>query len=527
MTKKEDMELQREIVFMRELQHENIIALHDVFSETEICGFVMDLATGGDVFDRLMNRTSYSELDARTSILSLLSAIHHCHERRIAHRDIKPENLLIVQDIFQNKEIVKLADFGFATKAKNESCLVTQCGSPLYVSPEILHGTPYGTKTDLWSIGIMSYILLCGYPPFVGENSKDLFRVIKRGKFTFSERYWESITSEAKQFISSLLVSDPKERHDTSQALRHPWMTMESDTFTDLATSLQKLKLFNAKRKLRQAVFSLIATNKLTSLGLRFNSANAEDNNGEDAASRPRAVSNLTMETSPTNSSSSLQTEQSLEDFPYGTIETMHTSPKHSGSTSQNEHSTGETPGDNETVHTPANSSSSSHLDQGLEVHQLEQFIDHPPSHIDEVNDDSKDENKGQNRTKAIRSKIAHLINGVKGSRKIENIATLTETTSHLKQTGISNLIEEVKVRSTSGQEDKMIQPVTKDNIGDEESKTAAKKFVASQTSLHVGHPHADNRLFQNEKGKKISKVIEHTETRSRQNYYEYFGGRR
>lgn len=128
MTKKEDIELQREILFMRELQHENIIALHDVFNETEMCGFVMDLATGGDVFDRLMNRTSYSELDARTSVLSLLSAIHHCHERRIAHRDIKPENLLIVQDVFKNKEIVKLADFGFAIKAKNESCLVTQCG---------------------------------------------------------------------------------------------------------------------------------------------------------------------------------------------------------------------------------------------------------------------------------------------------------------------------------------------------------------------------------------------------------------
>ena len=132
-----------------------------------------------------------------------------------------------------------------------------------------MHGTPYGTKTDLWSIGVMSYILLCGYPPFVGENSKDLFRVIKRGKYAFSERYWEAITSEAKQFISSLLVSDPKERFDTSQALRHPWMTKKPDTFTDLAASLQKLKLFNAKRKLRQAVFS-VSLSLLTLKYIRF-----------------------------------------------------------------------------------------------------------------------------------------------------------------------------------------------------------------------------------------------------------------
>ena len=261
-------------------------------------------------------------------------------------------------------------------------------------------------------------------------------------------------------------------------------------------------------------------------MGLRFNSANAEDNSSTDAASRPRAFSSVTMDTSPTNSSSSLQTEKSLEEF---LPESMHTSPKHSGSSSQNEASLEESPIVNETRRnlTPVNSACSSQTDQSLGDPQ-ELFIDHPPSHFDEVNDDSKDQDKDQNRTKAIRSKIAHLINGVKSNRKIEDSATLTETTSHSKQADISDLIDEVKVRSTSDQGE-MMKPVSKDNIGDEENITSVKEIVAGQTSLHTGQHHADNRLFQNENAKNISKVVENTNTgtRSRQNYFEYFGGRR
>lgn len=263
-------------------------------------------------------------------------------------------------------------------------------------------------------------------------------------------------------------------------------------------------------------------------MGLRFNSANAEDNTSSDAASRSRAFSSVTMDTSPTNSSSSLQTEQSLEEFPEGKNETIHTSsPKYSGSSSQNEHSLEESSEDNEKITSVASSSSSSQADQSPQETQVDQFIDHPPSHIDELNDDSKNQDKGQNRTQVIRSKIAHLINGVKTSRQSEESTTLKETITQKKEADISNLIDEVKVRSASGQEEKMIQPVSKHNIGDGGSKTGAKEVVASQTLLHTGQYHAEKQLLQNEKGKNISKVIEHTETRSRQNYFEYFGGRR
>lgn len=256
-TRKQREEVEWEILIMQELRHPNIISLHDTFISSNLLAIVMDLAPNGDVFDRLMKSTSYSELDARSSIEVLLGAIHHCHERRIAHRDLKPDNLLLVQDSKDNQWTIKLADFGFAKRAKNEKCLVTQCGSPIYVSPEILHGTPYGTKTDLWSIGVITYILLCGFPPFIGNSTKDLFRSIKKGKFSFRGDQWEMITSEGKDFISSLLICDPKDRYDATLAMEHPWLSLQPDRFTDLAASLLKLKTFNAKRKVRQAVFSV------------------------------------------------------------------------------------------------------------------------------------------------------------------------------------------------------------------------------------------------------------------------------
>lgn len=253
MTEKQRDEVEREILIMRELRHPNIITLHDTFTSTKLLAIVMDLAPNGDVVDRLMKSTSYSEFDARSTIEALLGAIYHCHEKRIAHQDLKPDNLLLVGDSNDNQWTIKLADFGFAKRAQNEKCLVTQCGSPLFVSPEILHGTPYGTKTDLWSIGVITYILLCGYPPFTGSSSKDLFRSIKRGKFSFRGDQWEMITSAGKDFISSLLVCEPQGRCGAALAMEHPWFSLQPDSFTDLATSLLKLKTFNAKRKVRQS----------------------------------------------------------------------------------------------------------------------------------------------------------------------------------------------------------------------------------------------------------------------------------
>ena len=137
---------------------------------------------GGELFDKIVSKTFYSEREARDVVFTLLSSIEYCHNRDIVHRDLKPENLLLASTT--DDAAIKLADFGFAAKAVGNS-LKTQCGTPGYVAPEILNNVPHGKPVDMWSIGVICYILLGGYPPFHDENQKNLFRLIKNAKYEF------------------------------------------------------------------------------------------------------------------------------------------------------------------------------------------------------------------------------------------------------------------------------------------------------------------------------------------------------
>lgn len=141
----------------------------------------------------------------------LLESIKYCHDANIVHRDLKPENLLLTSK--DDDASIKLADFGFAKKLEFDSAgLVTACGTPGYVAPEILEGKPYGSSVDIWSIGVITYILLCGYPPFHDDNHNALFKKIKRGKFQFDAPYWDHVSDDAKDLISMMLIVDPNER---------------------------------------------------------------------------------------------------------------------------------------------------------------------------------------------------------------------------------------------------------------------------------------------------------------------------
>lgn len=139
------------------------------------------------------------------------------------HRDLKPENLLLTSK--NDDADVKLADFGFAAKAPTQ-CLTTQCGTPGYVAPEILKDKPHGRPVDLWSLGVIAYILLGGYPPFHDENQKNLFRLIKAGRYEFHPEYWGGVSEEAKDFIRHLLEVNPDKRYTADQALKHSWVML-------------------------------------------------------------------------------------------------------------------------------------------------------------------------------------------------------------------------------------------------------------------------------------------------------------
>lgn len=171
-----------------------------------------------------------------------------------------------------NDSEVKIADFGFAKKCTKPASLTTQCGTPGYVAPEILEGTPYDTQADMWSLGVIAYILLGGYPPFIEKDQRILFRKIRKGDYEFHDEYWGQVSKDAKDLISSLLTVSPKKRLTATQSLRDRWITGDDAQLAaqDLAVNLAEFKKFNAKRKLKAAVKAVIATNKLSSLGVDF-----------------------------------------------------------------------------------------------------------------------------------------------------------------------------------------------------------------------------------------------------------------
>lgn len=263
---KEEM-LSHEVSILESLKHRNILCLHDIFVTPTSFYLMTEYLEGGELFDRLVAKTTYTEGEARAVCKVLFEAMAFCHSKKIAHRDLKPENLLL--QFKDSDSELKIADFGFARKAATDYSLVTVCGSPGYVSPEILLGEPYGTKTDMWSLGVIVFILLGGYPPFVAETTKEQLNNIKCGKFEFEAKQWKSLPEKngVKSLISALLNRDPAKRISAEEALQHPWMKCDGkqlclDSLSDI---LREFRLYNAKRKFKQAALSVTFMNKLDS----------------------------------------------------------------------------------------------------------------------------------------------------------------------------------------------------------------------------------------------------------------------
>ena len=184
-----------------------IIQLYDHFEDEFQHYLVMELMKGGDLFDNVLNKRYYSEKDARDILHDILLATKYCHEKHIIHRDIKPENLLF--DKFHEHAKLKLADFGTAIVIDDSTILTEQVGSPPYMAPEVCDGrTAYSYSADLWSIGVVFYILLFGIPPFDESDETKLFEAIKIGKFSFPSE--PVVSEEAKNLISALLEKDPQ-----------------------------------------------------------------------------------------------------------------------------------------------------------------------------------------------------------------------------------------------------------------------------------------------------------------------------
>ncbi|XP_078037110.1 uncharacterized protein LOC144470131 isoform X2 [Augochlora pura] len=212
-----------EVSILRQVCHPNIISFIAEQETADQLFLVMELVKGGDLFDALAAATKFSEAEASVMIGHLTSALAYLHSHHIVHRDVKPENLLVEME-GSHVRCLKLGDFGLAQVVRGP--LFTVCGTPTYVAPEILAETGYGLKIDIWAVGVILYILLCGFPPFVSlENEQEkLFERILSGCYEFTSPYWDNISDSAKQLISNMLQTQPELRFTAEDVLDHPWL---------------------------------------------------------------------------------------------------------------------------------------------------------------------------------------------------------------------------------------------------------------------------------------------------------------
>ncbi|KAF5660583.1 camk rad53 kinase [Fusarium heterosporum] len=229
--------LQQEIGVLMGVSHPNVLCLKDTFNERDRVYLVLELAPEGELFNYIVMKQKLSEDESRKLFVQLFQGIKYLHERNIVHRDIKPENILLV-----DKDLhVKLADFGLAKIIGEESFTTTLCGTPSYVAPEILADSKqrkYTKAVDVWSLGVVLYICLCGFPPFSDElYSRDfpftLSQQIKTGRFDYPSPYWDSVGDPALDLIDSMLIVDPEKRFTIDQCLQHPWLTQSSPGVND------------------------------------------------------------------------------------------------------------------------------------------------------------------------------------------------------------------------------------------------------------------------------------------------------
>jgi len=239
--------LDREVDILKRIQHPNIISVVEIFESDKYLYLIMELATGGELFDEIVKVGHYSEKDASKFVRQVTEAVAYLHTKGIVHRDLKPENLLLSSK--KGDTHLKLADFGLSKVMEAAAVLETQCGTPGYVAPEVLMGNGYDEKVDIWSIGVIMYILLCGFPPFYADNNAKLFEKIMKGDFQFLTPYWDPISDAAKQLIKKMIVVDPAVRYTANQVLGDPWVSGHTASDRDLTSALQSLKKTNKENK--------------------------------------------------------------------------------------------------------------------------------------------------------------------------------------------------------------------------------------------------------------------------------------
>ncbi|KAF2753207.1 calcium/calmodulin-dependent protein kinase [Pseudovirgaria hyperparasitica] len=260
-----------ELEMLQRMKHPHIVRFVDWFESRDKYYIVTQLATGGELFDRICDQGKYTEKDAAETIRQVLDAVNYLHKNNVVHRDLKPENLLYLTK--DPMSTLVLADFGIAKMLDSkDEVLTTMAGSFGYAAPEVMLKKGHGKPVDIWSMGVITYTLLCGYSPFRSESLADLIEECKNGRVVFHERYWKDVSKDAKDFINSMLNPDPAKRVTSEQALKHIWLTAKTAGDRNL---LPEIQAYVAKARLKRGIEIVKLANRIEALKMQ------EDDEGE------------------------------------------------------------------------------------------------------------------------------------------------------------------------------------------------------------------------------------------------------
>eukprot|EP00931_Biecheleriopsis_adriatica_P018158 TRINITY_DN12799_c0_g2_i1.p1 TRINITY_DN12799_c0_g2~~TRINITY_DN12799_c0_g2_i1.p1 ORF type:complete len:535 (+),score=142.81 TRINITY_DN12799_c0_g2_i1:78-1682(+) len=251
----------QEIAIMKAMDHPNIIKLFETFEDRRFMYLVMELCSGGELFDRIIEAGHFGERDAAIIVQQILHAIFYMHKHNVCHRDLKPENFLFLSKDSIDKSVLKIIDFGLSACFTEGQVMSTKAGTPYYVAPEVLQGK-YDKSCDVWSCGVIMFTLLCGYPPFYGKTDQEVLGKVRQGNFTFEPKDWRNISEDAKGLIRMMLKFEKGQRYTAEQALQHEWIRCQApraETVSLQEGLVKNLRGFRSQNRLKKAALQVIA----------------------------------------------------------------------------------------------------------------------------------------------------------------------------------------------------------------------------------------------------------------------------
>ncbi|KAI1718149.1 protein kinase domain-containing protein [Ditylenchus destructor] len=277
------LHIEREVEVLRSIGgHPNVIELFEVFETPNEVILILELVSGGELFDHVCSNEYLNEKEASAFIRQILYGVQHLHSRFICHLDIKPENVMLKK---RGESQVKLIDFGLSRMIHPGVPVKDMIGTPEFVAPEVVNYEPLSTATDMWAIGVVCYILLCGASPFLGRTREETFCNITGVNYHFSSKYFANVSDLAKEFISRLFVKDVRRRATVEECLNHPWIRKWTDSFQDCQPSIintANIKAFKIRVKWRRALDTVLVCNRIVRNADQRETQNSKKSAGKD-----------------------------------------------------------------------------------------------------------------------------------------------------------------------------------------------------------------------------------------------------